>query len=87
MLLALMSLTSVLDFAALPGAVAKFERDYRPYEKRCGRPFPEEFKFPLFLRFLPKPHEAKIHRKSASGFIDYRTSTGEHHLVQPTHPF
>ena len=43
-LMALMTSTAACDITALPGAVAKFERDHRLYGRRSGRPFPEEFK-------------------------------------------
>ena len=70
-LMALMTLTAVRDLTALPGAVAKLERNYRLYERRSGRPFPEEFKALAFLKLLPKSYEAEIKWRLASGMVDY----------------
>ena len=69
-MMALMTLTAVHDPIALPGAVAKFERDYRFYKGRFGRSFPEELKVPVFLIRLPKFREAGMKWRSASGMND-----------------
>ena len=59
-MMALMTLSPCKDMSALPGAVAKFERDYKAYEKRTGQKFPQEWKAPAFLRMLPKSHAADM---------------------------
>ena len=64
-MMALMTLTAVRDLTALPGAVAKFERDYRLYEKRFGRLFLEEFKVPAFF--------GEMKWKFASDLTDYHS--------------
>ena len=69
--MALMTLSPCRDMAALPGAVAKFERDYKACEKRTGQKFPQEWKAPAFLRMLPKSHAADMRWKFSQGLTDY----------------
>ena len=70
-MMALMSLSAVKDITQLPGAISRFERDVKLYERRAGRPFPEEFKIPTILRLLPKSHERELKLKFAMGLTDY----------------
>ena len=55
-MMALMTIHQCKSLNELPGAVARFERDVNAYEKRTLRAFPPEFKFPAFLRMVPKSH-------------------------------
>ena len=71
-MMALMAMKPVKDLASLPGAVARFERDFRSYEKRSGRPFPEEWKVPAFLRLLPASHAADLRWRFAQGTTGYQ---------------
>ena len=75
--MALMTVASVRDLPQSSGAVAKYERDCRLYERRSGRTCPEEFKIPAFLDFLPKYHEADMKWWFASGM------TGNNTLKEP----
>ena len=70
-MMALMSLNPCRDMAALPGAVAKFERDYKAYERRSGHAFPQEWKAPAFLRMLPRSHAADMRWKFSQGLTNY----------------
>ena len=70
-MMSLMALQPVKDLASLPGAVARFERDFRAYERRSGKAFPEEWKVPAFLRLLPKSHAADLRWKFANGTTGY----------------
>ena len=70
-MMALMSLSAVKDITQLPGAISRFERDVKLYEKRAGRAFPEEFKIPTVLRLLAQCHERELKLKFAMGLTDY----------------
>jgi hypothetical protein len=74
-MMALMSLSAVKDITQFPGAISRFERDVKLYERRAGRSFPEEFKIPTVLRLLPKSHERELKLKFAMGLTDYRELT------------
>ena len=76
-MMALMNLTAVKDISALPGAISRFERDLKLYEQRSGRPFPEEFKVPTFLKLLPRSHERELKLKFAMGMTNYSELTAQ----------
>ena len=80
-MMALMNLTAVKDISALPGAISRFERDLKLYEQRSGRPFPEEFKVPTFLKLLPRSHERELKLKFAMDDELQRTHCTGHGLL------
>ena len=72
-MMALMTLPPCKSLNELPAAVAKFERDFKAYEQRTGRPFPEDWKIPAFLKLLPKSHLADMRWRFSTGMTDYTT--------------
>ena len=53
MLINLMNPKAAKDLVSLPSVIAKFEHDYKQYEKRTGEQFPEKFKIPALIQMLP----------------------------------
>ena len=73
-MMALMSLSAVKDITQLPGAIFRFERDVKLYERGAGRVSPQEFKIPTVLRLLPKTHELELKLKFAMGLTTVPSS-------------
>ena len=60
---ALISLTKVTpckDLAALPDALAKWERNLTVYERQSGEAFPPSMKIPIFLEMLPSSSGSEL---------------------------
>ena len=72
-MMALLTQTACKSLHELPGAVAKFERDYKSYERRTGHSFPEEWKVPAFLKLVPKTHISDMRWRFSQGSQDYQS--------------
>ena len=59
------------DLASLPGAIAKFEHDFRQYEKRSGEIFPEKYKVAALVQIMPKTQATDLKWRFANGLQNY----------------
>ena len=59
-MMALMTIHQCKSLNELPGAMARFERDFDAYAKRTSRAFPPEFKVPAFFRMVPKSYASDM---------------------------
>ena len=59
------------DFTSLPGAIAKFEHDFRQYEKRSGEVFPEKYKVASLVQIMPETQATDLNWRFANGLSNY----------------
>ena len=59
------------DLTSLPGAIAKFEHDFRQYEKRSGEVFPEKYKVASLVQIVPKTQATDLKWRFANGLSNY----------------
>ena len=63
------------DLAGLGGAIAKFEHDWRQYEKLSGETLPDKLKIGALLKILPPAQASDIKWKFAGGLTSYSAMT------------
>ena len=74
-LMALMAPKAARDLAGLGGAIARFEHDWRQYEKLSGELLPEKLKIGALLKILPPAQASDLKWKIASGLTSYAATT------------
>ena len=74
MLAAILSPPQVKDLTALPGAIGRFERDWKQWQKQSGEVFPEKFKVTALLKILAKsPQTDDLKWRFMQGLTDYNS--------------
>ena len=76
-MMALMAPKPARDLAGLGGAIAKFEHDWRQYEKLSGETLPDKLKIGALLKILPPAQASDIKWKFAGGVTSY-SAMAEH---------
>ena len=72
MLSAIMSPPQAKDLTSLAGAIGRFERDWKLWEKQSGERFPERFKVTALLKIFPKsPQTDDLKWLFMQGLTDY----------------
>ena len=72
MLSAIMSPPQAKDLTSLAGAIGRFERDWKLWEKQSGERFPERFKVTALLKIFPKsPQTDDLKWRFMQGLTDY----------------
>ena len=74
-MMALMAPKPARDLAGLGGAIAKFEHDWRQYEKLSGETLPDKLKIGALLKILPPAQASDIKWKFAGGLTSYSAMT------------
>ena len=74
MLSAILSPPQAKDFTALPGAIGRFERDWKQWQKQSGVTFPEKTKVTALLKIFPQsPQTDDLKWRFTQGPTDYNS--------------
>ena len=74
MLSAILSPPQAKDLTALPGAIGRFERDWKQWQKQSGEVFPEKFKVTALLKIFPKSLQTDdLKWRFMQGLTDYNS--------------
>ena len=72
MLSAILSPPQAKDLTALSGAIGRFERDWKHWQKQSRETFPEKFKVTALLKIFPKsPQTDDLKWRFMQGLTDY----------------